>query len=1274
MLGVDIHSQDEASISTDSFSLANVQDSHYLSTSSKSKRVFGLKNSEQKDTLSKSLAHKSNLTSKNLTLRSDNDINIIASDITISNDALLLSKGNINIHNAYSTTTTTHYEKQTDFSQAITQGLKAALTGGISLLKDTKCKGGKCSLHTTIADYKEDTSSTYVKEVISSNLNIGNNLVISNASSPTSSNSLSSDNTATGNSKASNSTLTSENMLPSNSSSAPNISILGSNLQANNISLDSANDIVIASAKNSYSTSQSRTQGSISTTLSVGNAYVDAGYAGYGVYQASTALAKASKDYEHIKSLHKQGKASSAALEDAKLNVALATANLTTSMINLTNATASAATAATTGYGTGMYVSAGLSLAGSKQSTDSASTIHTASFLSSNNDISLNATNSITQKGSHLLADNSISYKANNDITLQSSEDTHSSKHSYKDFSTSIEYGTNGFGMQASYSQENSKANSISQNNSTSYAKHITLNTDKSLNIISSNVESNTLEANANSLRIESKYSSQYAKGNGVSTSLGYGSTTSNAGSHTPQNPLNRLAKNAKSLNLSLGISSSNTDKEWIQTQASLLSQGSATINIQGNTHLAGGILSSRQEKLSLNTHSLTHSHLSSKDYNDSKALSLSLSASDTELNLHNQGHKKEGVAYATLGYGHINIHTPNTTNTPSTLSNNNQAILSSANMPSNTISTNSRNSTINLADKANTPNALDTASTPTPPKSLSGLNRDLSRSTTITKDIQTNALDSSLSIDNRIFSRNGREDIKNDFLELNDNIRQIGNALRYNIISQSIKNTLLDSSTTLNKEIQRYISSTNAINNLQQDATLTQNLNNLTTLNPQHLQDTLQQASDIASVGNGFGARVSLYNNTDTNLGYAYEPNQSMQYHSSQFSQPLHTSHYQNTIGFNTRTNNLNSSSSVINTIFHETTNKPLHTSNEQSAINRGNTAEGIWKLKNFNYTKESKREQREIAKQLRQEQKAFTKWANDNQVSQTTQQSTQTQAIHTAQNNSISTDNHPTQTKLTTQKWNEIYADSAILLQGNDTYTQSTTNASNGNGVVDERTIFVHGTWSNPKKAFDSSFRNGVRDILQDDRQEDFVWSGKNLNSYREKAARDLLLQINQPYKYKDGEELNIITHSHGGNVAKLLSQAYDYDNSPKLNIFNFGTPNREDYVMSPKVEKFYNIYNEHDWLVQGLLGKVDVQFNKEAGKYKIEKGSKIEKTSTQEATESNAINVAVKRDSTIKIFTPSHLLRGYILLKGGYDNHSNFKDIQTLEVLKSYMENNK
>lgn len=77
--------------------------------------------------------------------------------------------------------------------------------------------------------------------------------------------------------------------------------------------------------------------------------------------------------------------------------------------------------------------------------------------------------------------------------------------------------------------------------------------------------------------------------------------------------------------------------------------------------------------------------------------------------------------------------------------------------------------------------------STPTLPKPLSGLNRDLSRSTTMTKDTQTNALDSSLSIDNRIFSRNGRERIASDIKNFKKNILVSGygatNTL-YNAIS----------------------------------------------------------------------------------------------------------------------------------------------------------------------------------------------------------------------------------------------------------------------------------------------------------------------------------------------------------------------------------------------------------------------------------------------------------------------------------------------------------
>jgi len=55
------------------------------------------------------------------------------------------------------------------------------------------------------------------------------------------------------------------------------------------------------------------------------------------------------------------------------------------------------------------------------------------------------------------------------------------------------------------------------------------------------------------------------------------------------------------------------------------------------------------------------------------------------------------------------------------------------------------------------------------------------------------------------------------------------------------------------------------------------------------------------------------------------------------------------NAIGVNTLYTDLPDSGDVINTIFHETTNLKDHTANKQTALNRGNTAEAIWDLKNF-------------------------------------------------------------------------------------------------------------------------------------------------------------------------------------------------------------------------------------------------------------------------------------------------------------------------------------
>lgn len=84
---------------------------------------------------------------------------------------------------------------------------------------------------------------------------------------------------------------------------------------------------------------------------------------------------------------------------------------------------------------------------------------------------------------------------------------------------------------------------------------------------------------------------------------------------------------------------------------------------------------------------------------------------------------------------------------------------------------------------------------------------------------------------------------------------------------------------------------------------------------------------------------------------------------------------------------------------------------------------------------------------------------------------------------------------------------------------------------GYRDERTIFVHGAFSDPKTAFSKEFTEATAKVLNDPHQEDFIWSGQNNKSAREEATKELLNQIQKPYRYEKGESLNIKKSSHKG-----------------------------------------------------------------------------------------------------------------------------------------------
>ncbi|AKL98220.1 hypothetical protein [Endomicrobium proavitum] len=353
----------------------------------------------------------------------------------------------------------------------------------------------------------------------------------------------------------------------------------------------------------------------------------------------------------------------------------------------------------------------------------------------------------------------------------------------------------------------------------------------------------------------------------------------------------------------------SNTDSAWVTEQTSLTGGNNVNINVGNKTTVTGAVIASASDNLTLTTKALEHNDIEDRNITESKGFGLSTSIGtsqsdkgktnvapngSTTLTLKNTGEEKEQITKATIGNGTI--------------------IISGVEQTEN---------------------------------DLQGLNRNTETTQETTKDIITGALDASATIDNRallgfiktevkdkdgkvIGYTTGYQSIANDFANLDTNLAQIGKGLTNNIVTQSIKNALLDSETNIIEAALKYIEDDKKAAEIQANKELTDKLNGLTNYEAEGVRDALQETADIAAAGGGFAGEVELYNEGIENRGYAYEDGENK------------------TIGINTNKTDLTKSGNVINTVFHETESIEGH-ANEQTAINRGNTAEAIWDLKNF-------------------------------------------------------------------------------------------------------------------------------------------------------------------------------------------------------------------------------------------------------------------------------------------------------------------------------------
>jgi filamentous hemagglutinin len=324
-------------------------------------------------------------------------------------------------------------------------------------------------------------------------------------------------------------------------------------------------------------------------------------------------------------------------------------------------------------------------------------------------------------------------------------------------------------------------------------------------------------------LTVESLQDTYYSKGNSWDASLSVGIGTDDMGKVFGNGEGKSNAGN-NSIGAGFSVGNDYTDIAWVNDQTSLTGNN-VNINVGNKTDIAGAIIASVEYdeagnitdngNLKLTTKELEYSDI--VDINVSKANGFGLSTmigattNEGETNLHPQGQttlsiKKTGseseqINRATVGKGVVEVDGEEKTN-----------------------------------------------------EQLTGLNRDVNKSQELTKEMITGALDGSVTIDNRVFTEEGRKSIVKDFKEAGKNLEQIyENITENNIIVQSVKAVLNDDNDlSLIGAIKQYIglvdSTKKSLDDTEKDKdglTSEQKINGATNLTPEQEKEFLRNTAE---------------------------------------------------------------------------------------------------------------------------------------------------------------------------------------------------------------------------------------------------------------------------------------------------------------------------------------------------------------------------------------------------------------------------------------------
>ncbi|TBR43814.1 filamentous hemagglutinin N-terminal domain-containing protein [Marinomonas agarivorans] len=529
------------------------------------------------------------------------------------------------------------------------------------------------------------------------------------------------------------------------------VSILASDLVVEDNLAIKADDVTIGDRQDVIVTSEEEITKTTTFSLEVKNAYADVHHAERALNQADKAVRQAKRDYDSAKQLVKDGRLPKSDLDFYKANIAAAELNRVNAAVALASTVKAAAKTAATSAGTGFYASVGVSTQTDKSKTSTTESISNGSSISVGGNATLTSQDDLIIKGSSIQVDGELNLDAQDTQILAGQNTTHTTTESSSHGANASVTNSGSVSVGVNANQANSASQSKTHTNSQISAGTIASNSD-SLSIKGANVHADDIQIHTDNLEIASLQNTSSRESQSAGGHIGFGSEG--------------FVPDSYGVNMSKG----EAERNWVDQQTTLTGEN---VNIQAkDTTVTGATIAAIDENgadngnLSLTTDNLVVENIT--DIDNAKDMSIGYS---TSWSSEQDGGSSQGSSQTNgTASNHASTTSSTDENKKTTTTNTYSASFTGHEKEQITKATlGSGNITVGGE-------SIDNDS------QFDDLNRDITETQQITKDMQRGGLNASVTIDSRTLSAEGWEDIANDVVDsvdyFADEIATMGNNL----------------------------------------------------------------------------------------------------------------------------------------------------------------------------------------------------------------------------------------------------------------------------------------------------------------------------------------------------------------------------------------------------------------------------------------------------------------------------------------------------------------